>query len=164
VKMSTFDAPQFCGAIREAARAFGACIVGSPDLQERLVALLRERDEVARLETANSLPGTVIEALRFFCHERKPAVHVREVAEVANLILSRQGEGVSARKIGTIMKRLGFRTTKLDAAGRGMYLLDGECSRIHQLATNHGLPSLKEQFPGCPYCQGQEIRADAHVH
>jgi hypothetical protein len=165
VKTSTFDAPRFCGAIRDVARAYGACIVGSPDLQERLVALLQDRDEADRLEIANSLPGVVIEVLRALCHERKPTVHVGEVAEMANLVLSRQGEvaKVSARRIGTILKHLGFRTIKLDAGGRGI-LLDGECRRIHDLANDHALPSLREQFPGCPYCQGDGMEANAHVH
>src|SRR5438067_9667006 len=88
----------------------------------------------------------------------------RSNCENGNAILSRHGEPprLSARQIGTILNHMGFPTKKVDAAGRGIYLLNGECSRIHNLATDYGLPSVQEQFPACPYCHPSE--GNAHVN
>jgi hypothetical protein len=81
-------------------------------------------------------------------------VHVGEVATLVNAILARDGEAVelSAKQVGGRMKRLGFRTMKLDAGGRGIYLLNGECARMHQLARAFRAAAVSQPLPGCPHC------------
>lgn len=155
VKACQFDVPEFCGPARECARTLGRCIVDAPDLQSRLTALLRSQDEAERTESASKLDAVVVEALAVCCHERKPSVHVGEVAALANGILSRGGEVVelSDKQVGGRMKRLGFRTTRLDAGGRGIYLLNGACARIHKLGRAFEVPTVRQDLPGCPYCQ-----------
>jgi len=155
VKASHFDVPEFSGAARECARTLGRCIVDNPDLQSRITTLLRERDEAERTEGASKLDAVVVEAFVVCCHERKASVHVGELATLANGILSRSGESVelSAKQVGGRMKGLGFRTTRLDSGGRGIYLLNGQCARIHELGRAFGVPTLREGLPGCPYCQ-----------
>jgi hypothetical protein len=155
VQASDFDAPKFSGSIRGLARSLGACIVDAPDLQASLVMQLQGHDEALRLDRISHIHSVLVEALLVCCHERRPAVYVKQIADVANIILSRQGElfELSAREAGGKLKTLGFRTTRLDSAGRGLYVLGENCRRIHELGTLYRVPSLKERLPGCPHCR-----------
>ena len=155
VKTSTFDVPEFSGSSRELARSLGACVVDAPDLQSRLVDRLRERDQAERSERVGKIVSVIVEALVVCCHERKPSVHVAEVTKLANGILSRTREVVelTPKQVGAKLRQQGFRTVRLDAAGRGIYLLNGQCARIHELARTYGVPSVREGLPRCPHCQ-----------
>jgi hypothetical protein len=155
VKTSNFDVPQFNGPVRGLARALGACIVDAPALQASLVVQLQTRDEAVKLDRISEIPSILLEALLVCCHERRPAVYVQEIADVANDILSRHDEilKLSARQVGGKLKNLGFRTERLDAAGRGIYVLGENCRRVHELAKMYGVPSLQTGLLGCPQCQ-----------
>jgi len=158
VRRSEFDIPEFAGATREYVRALGQCLVDAPELQTRLRTLFRSRDDGDRTEAACELDAVVVEALAVCCHERKPSVHVGEVATLANGILSLRGEKVelSAKQLGGRLKNLGFRTTRLDSGGRGIYLLNGECARVHRHGRALGIMALREGLPGCPFCKEGE--------
>lgn len=155
VKASDFDVPEFSGSVRGLARALGACIVEAPDLQSSLVTQLEAHDEDVRLDRAGEIESILVEGLLVCCHERRSDVHVIELADLANDILSRHGEPLqlSARKVGGKLKNLGFRTERLDSAGRGLYVLGENCKRIHELGKMYGVPSLRPGLPGCPHCQ-----------
>jgi hypothetical protein len=155
VKSSQFDAPEFSGSTREMARMLGQCIVNAAELQARLVNLLRPRDDADRVERTCRLEAIVVEALVVACHEQRPSVHVGDVAALANGILSRSGESfqLTPREVGAKLKQLGLRTTRLDAAGRGIYLLKEQCALIHKLGRAFGVPTLREALPGCPHCK-----------
>jgi hypothetical protein len=155
VAVSEFDAPNFYGPSRELARSIGSCIVDSPDLRTKLINLLAPRNNADQVEGTNELTAIVAEALVVCCHERKASVHVGEIASLANGLLSRSGEALQLkpRKVGAKLKKLGFRTTKLDSGGRGMYLLSERCAQIHELARSLRVPTLQKGLPGCPFCQ-----------
>ncbi|SRR5713226_3437582 len=155
VRSSDFDMAEFSGPTRELARALGACIVDAPDLNRRLLEILRPYDAAARSSRTTTIACILLEALLMFCHERRESVHVGEVAKIANEILSRRGEALTMnpRETGAKLKSLGFLTTRVDAGGRGLYLLQEDCERIHNSARAHGVPSLREGVPGCPQCQ-----------
>jgi hypothetical protein len=159
VRSSQFDAPEFSGSTREMARMLGRCIVNAADLHARLIDLLRPRDDAERVEGTRRIEVVVLEALVVACHEKKPSVRVSQVADLANGILTRGGESfnLSPKQVGARLKQLGFRTTRLDSAGRGIYLLKEQCAHIHKLARAFGIPTLHQGLPGCPHCQ-----ADAH--
>jgi len=154
VRSSQFDAPEFCGSTRETARALGRCFVNAVDLQAKVLDLLKARDDAERTEGKGRLEAVVVEALVVVCHEKRPSVHVGQVAELANAILSRSGESLqlSPKEVGAKLKQLGFRTTRLDAAGRGIYLVSERCALIHKLGREFGVPTLREGRPGCPHC------------
>ena len=97
VKASDFDVPEFSGSIRGLGRTLGACIVEAPDLQACLVAHLQAHDEAVRLDRVSQIHSILVEALLVCCHERRSAVHVSEIADLANDILSRQGENSPAQ-------------------------------------------------------------------
>jgi hypothetical protein len=155
VKASDFDAPEFNGSVRGLARALGACIVDAPALQASLLVQLQTHDEAVKLDRISQISSILLEALLVCCHERRPAVYVQEIADLANDILSRHDEilKLSARQVGGKLKNLGFRTERLDAAGRGLYVLGENCRRVHEMAKLYGVPSLQAGLLGCPQCQ-----------
>ena len=157
VKASQFDVPDFSGFTREFARTLGGCIVDAPDLQARLIELLRPHDEADRTKYKTAVEAIILESLIVCCHERRQNVHVGELAKLANDILETRGESVklSPRQVGGRLKRIGIQTTRLDSGGRGVYLLNGQCARIHELGRAFGVATLREGLPGCRYCQSQ---------
>lgn len=154
VRSSVFDAAEFSGTTRELACALGRCVPNSPDLQARILELLTPRDDGERSGGANPFESAIIEALLVACHERKSSVRVGEVAGLANGILGRNGEQVrlGSREVGAKLKQLGFRTARLDGAGRGIYLVREQCAQIHRLGRDLRVPTLREGLPGCPDC------------
>jgi hypothetical protein len=110
VKNSDFDSPEFSGSTRELARSLGSCIVDSPELQDRLIALLRPHDEAVRSERARNVVSVLLEVLLFCCHKRRESVHVGEVTKIANTILSARGETLtlSPRKTGSCAEVFGL--------------------------------------------------------
>jgi hypothetical protein len=154
ITLSDFDAPNFYGASREMARSLGSCIVDAPELQTKIISLLAPRNDADQVEGTTMLAAVITEALVVCCHERKASVHVGEVATLANGILSRNGEflQVNPKEVGAKLKKLGFRTTRMDSAGRGIYLLKEQCAQIHELARSLQVPILREGLPGCPHC------------
>ena len=154
VRSSTFDVADLTGPTREIARGLGACLVDAPDLRDRLIALLRDQDESVRMERSAEM-SPVLESLMVFCHERRPSVHVGEIATTASSILSIRGEWatLSPKEVGSKLKLLGLRTTRLDAGGRGLRLTREICTRIHRTARAFGAPATETGLPGCPDCQ-----------
>ena len=154
VQSSAFDATNLAGPTREVARGLGACLIDAPDLRDRLIALLRDEDESLRMERSAEM-SPVLESLILFCHERRPAVHVGEIASTASDILSARGEwgALSSKESGNKLKLLGFRTTRLDAGGRGIRLTRDICARIHRTAKAFGVPASEKGLPGCPDCK-----------
>jgi hypothetical protein len=154
VNTSEFDAPEFAGSTREIARSLGSSLIGAPDLQKQLVDLLSPVDAAAKVESVTRLEPIVVEALLASCHEGRETVHVGQIAELVNCILTRQSEALALkpREIGSWLKRLGFRTTRLDSAGRGVYLLSAERKRVHDLALSLRVPSIVRGEFECPLC------------
>jgi hypothetical protein len=155
VKRSEFDVTGLTGPIRELALGLGACLIDASELQDRLIALLRVPDESVRMERSAEM-APVLESLLVFCHERKTAVHVGEIAKTGNDILSARGEWtkLSPKEVGHKLGLLGLQTARLDADGRGLKLTRAVCARIHQLAKDYGVPAaLEKGLPGCPDCK-----------
>jgi hypothetical protein len=155
VKRSEFDVSGLTGPIREIALALGACLIDAPKLQDRLIALLRVQDESVRMERSAEM-APVLEPLLVFCHERKTAVYVGDIAKTGNDILSARGEWtkLSPKEVGHKLKLLGLNTTRLDGGGRGLKLTRSVCARVHQLAKDWGVPAaLEKGLPGCPDCK-----------
>jgi hypothetical protein len=154
VRLSEFDVTGFTGSTRQIARDLGACLVDAPDLRARLIALLREQNDHERMERSAEM-SPVLESLLLFCHERRTAVHVGDVARTASEILSLRGESasLSPKEAGSKLRLLGFHTSRLDAGGRGLRLTSEIRSRIHKAARAFELPATEKGLPGCPDCK-----------
>jgi hypothetical protein len=157
VRSCNFQVPEFFGSTKLLARMLGQCIVEDRDLQNQVIELLRSRDEGERIESTTRIEAIVVEALIALCHHRECSVHVGRVAALANGIMARSGESfeLSPKEVGAKLRQLGFETTRLDSAGRGIYLLKNECALIHKLGRSFGVPSLRIGLPGCPNCMNE---------
>lgn len=158
VRSSEFDAPLFTAPLRELARSLCACLVGAPELQSRIAALLQERDEEMRSDRAAEPESIVIEAALFFCHEgERTSVLVGEVAQAANAIFTGRGETIELqpRAAGEHLKSLGLRTRRLGKAGRGLRLDHKMRRNIHRLAYDYEVRSVEEGLHLCPDCVGK---------
>ena len=161
VRSSVFDVPQFVGATRRLARNLGACLVGAPELQDRLITVLKAQDEGVRMARSEEPEAIVLEALLLLCHQRRKIAYVAEIALATNKILFARRQitlidgpdAVRARKLGGKLKSLGFHTVRLDAAGRGIAFDPHIVKRIHELARLNGTATALQGLPGCPYCQ-----------
>jgi hypothetical protein len=155
VAQSDFDVSRFLPPVRELARCLGACVPGEPELQQRIISLLEERNEEVQTERATDLNSIVVEVMFSFSHEeKKQSVRVGELTTAVNAILEQRGEllELRPRTIGYRLGALGLTTKRLDAAGRGLLLLAGTRRRIHRLARDYGVP-VAPSVQGCSYCE-----------
>jgi hypothetical protein len=155
VKNSTFDVPHFTSPVRELARTLGAALEGDGELQSRLVALLDEQNEEARVEFCDLPESVTLEGLLFHCHQQKrDRVRVKELKKTVQTILVGRDEKLmlEERAIGARLKSLGLRTRSLGSAGRGLYLTKNVCRRVHELAQAYSVRALQDGKVGCPLC------------
>jgi len=157
VNASTFDAPHLAFPMRQVARCLGACVPDDPELQSALVAALEDRDKYIRVERSTSLEAVVIEALLSYLHdpERRASVHVGEITDRLNEILRGRGANrdLKPRRVGSILRALGFETRDIDSAGRGMLLVEAVNQSVHRLAWQFPVPSVRNGTEQCPLCQ-----------
>jgi hypothetical protein len=154
---SDFDVPEFAPSVRELARSLGACVSDEPDLREGIAILLAELNALALSERATDLNAIVVEAMLSFCHEaKKESLHVGAITARVSEILEQRGEllEMKPKTVGHKLKALGLATRRLDAAGRGVLLLDAVRERIHKLGMDYQL-SAGHGMPSCRHCRGQ---------
>ncbi|MDP9162295.1 MAG: hypothetical protein M3O09_18970 [Acidobacteriota bacterium] len=144
-----------------------ASFIDDPELQKRILGHLRRRHQVALVDRAWGVESLILEALLFVCHEQnRGSVHVGEVTNVVNSILSFRGESLTyrARKIGAGLTKLGV-VRERDRNGYGFYLSNETRRRIHDLAGAYDVPSSMQGLPGCDYCHTKkksDVGVDKH--
>lgn len=154
---SDFDVPEFAPPVRELARSLGACVSHEPELQGGVLLLLEELNELALSEPPIDLNGILVEAMLSLCHEdNKDSLHVGVITARVNKILDERGERLEMKpkSVGHRLKALGISTRRLDAAGRGVLLLEAVCERIHKLAVDYQLPAVRS-VQSCRHCHVQ---------
>jgi hypothetical protein len=169
VQCSNFDAPQLAFPTREIARALGDCIIDASELQSRVVPLLEEQDEDARVRRTSTFEAVIVEAALVFCHEKKKRewAYVGEFATVANAILEGRGEQIELepRAVGDVLRSVGLFTRRLGRAGRGVLLVSEVRQKIHELAWGFCVRSIDDGVDRCKFCSeartrfGDSIRA-----
>jgi len=156
VQRSNFDAPQLTFPTREIARALCDCIIDASELQSRVVALLEEQNEDARVRRTTSFEAVVVEAALVFCHEKtkRDWAYVGEFTTVANAILEGRGEQIKLepRAVGDILRAIGLFTRRLGRAGRGVLLVNEIRRKIHELAWRFGVRSIDDGVDRCEFC------------
>ncbi|PYX44873.1 MAG: hypothetical protein DMG83_11730 [Acidobacteria bacterium] len=173
VANSEFDAPWLHWNVRMLARALGAAVEGSPETQARIIEALRRSDEKSKVESSQSPAAVVLEALLVACHEKRPEIHVFEIAELANgIFLGRHDDQVlSPKALGGILRaELGL-CPERNARGYALRMSSQTRQRIHKLASTYGTLSMMTPHPDCALCSelasqtldpGNHIRE--HVH
>ena len=134
---SDFDASALTTDIRAVANALGACIVDSPELQSKLVSLLRPIESQRQADRSTCIEAVTLEATLNLCHQSKAQILVGEVATEVNRIAQARGERLhySAETIGHRLKKVGLSTRRLGKAGKGLTMDLATMTRVHELAS-----------------------------
>jgi len=130
-----------------------AAVVGDDELQQEIAALVQDRTDQPD-DGRLTVPVIVIESCLALCHEEKSAVEVNQIAALVNATLTGRGERLqlSDRKVGATLKALSVRTTDIKDA-RGLELLEPVRRRIHQLALEYNVPTIRDRQIRCPLCK-----------
>ena len=166
VRNSKFDVPELLTPVRDLARCLGSCVVGDEELQARVVGLLFEHEGHLRVTRSTNVNAVVIEAMLFMCHvEKQQSVHIGEVADAANTILHGRGEELelTPKAVAGRLRNFGIVSERLDAAGRGIVMLNSVRERVHELARDLAVPTVRAGISGCRQCQEaqREISAES---
>ena len=129
------------------AAALGSCIVGAPELQKKVVALLKTPDQRHRFEMSDTIEAVVVEAIRNLSRDGREHVYVREIAAEVNRLLEARGETVrlSPEKVGHRLKKLDLRTHPLSQTGNGLTFDKATIAVIQQLASAYGVEDMPEE-------------------
>jgi len=128
-------------------------IVDDDELQQDMVELLKDRTE--RWDDGRSnVCSMIIECCLAVCHEEKAQVQVHELTKLVNAALTGRGERLQLtdRKVGATLKSMALPTTDIKDV-RGLELLEPTRRRIHQLALEYNVPTIRSCEVRCPLCQ-----------
>ena len=118
------------------AAPIGRCIVNAPELQEKLLALLKTHDQQRQSEQSNTTEAVIVEAILTLSRNGREHAYAREIANAANRLLEARGESarLSPEKAGHQLKKFGLRTCRLSQAGNGVTFDKATVGQIQQLA------------------------------
>jgi hypothetical protein len=119
VKSSTWFPSGLYSETAGIATALGRCIVDAPELRQKLVFLLKTKNQQQLSEMSNTSEVIVLEATRALSRDGREHAYVREIAAEANRLLEACGEmaRLSPEKVGHRLKSLGLRTHPLSQKG-----------------------------------------------
>jgi hypothetical protein len=142
-----------CSETAAIAAALGRCIVGAPELQEKIVALLKTHDRRRLFEMSETIEAVVVEATRALSQDGREHAYVREIAAEVNRLLEARGETVrlSPEKVGHRLKKLGLRTRPLSQTGNGLTFDKATVAGIQQVAAVYlmkDMPAERENLHG----------------
>jgi hypothetical protein len=164
VQVPNVDVSELALPVQGIAQTLGSAVVGSKELQAKILPILALQDEEARAARACSLDSVVLESILFFIHVGGwSKVRTQHVAEKVTEIYQGRGSNrtdVSAETVGWAMRRLGIPTGRLNKSGNGVELTEELCRLVHRLALSYGVRAMQSGFrPGCRYCQELELAA-----
>jgi hypothetical protein len=149
-----------CGLSPEASvisNALGSCIVGAPQLQSQLVALLKPQAQQQIADRSSGDEALVLGAALALCRLDKGEVFVKEIATEVNRLLGARGETrqLSPEKVGHKLKKVGVFTRRLSHAGNGLTLDQPTRMRLREVAAAY-LGEDLIQGDGNLHCSSRE--------
>lgn len=157
VRTPEIDVSDLTAPMQDVARALGSCVVGDEELQRGVVQLLRERDQEVRIERSLQPESAILEALLFCSHdEGRSHVLCGELADIANTMWAKRGDGqqTTPESVGWKLRALDLHSEPIGSEGRGLRLTETVRARVHRLAQEYGVPSLRQAAKkGCPHCE-----------
>jgi hypothetical protein len=165
VRVPDFDVSPLALPIQGVAQTLGSAVVGSKELQARILPILAVQDEEVRAARACSLDSVVLEAILFFIHRGDwSKVRTQNLAEKVTEIYKGRGSDrtdVSAESVGWAIRRLGIPSGRINKAGNGVELTPEVCRLVHRLALSYGVRAMQSGFRrGCRYCEELESAAN----
>lgn len=129
--------------MRDIARALALPLLGAPELERELIEIVKPHDDQAKLDRHGELDWMVLTALfgRIHIHDTAHTLTVGQLTKLVNSELTRRGESSrrDPRKVGEILRSLGFKTEKLGCHGRGFRISKRFVRSVHITAENLGL-------------------------
>lgn len=125
--------------------AQGCSRFGDIALERELLAIVTPHDSAARIERYGEPESAVMIALLRHTHVRGPGaptfVTAMNLAASDNYELEQSGESyrLTPRKVGKIVRALGFRTKKLGSLGRGVEFSREFVVSLHKTAKRFGI-------------------------
>jgi hypothetical protein len=128
-----------CGLSSETAAiatALGRGIVDAPELQQKLIVLLKNQDQECLSEMSNTAEAVVLEATRTLSRDGREHAYAKEIAAEANCLMEVRGETarLTPEKVGHQLKKLGLRSHRLSQIGNGLTFDKATVAKIQQLA------------------------------
>ena len=163
----------FTARIRELVQGMAAPLLGQAMHEDKLIEIMRESDQEARIERSLEPEWLVLEALFDLCHQG--AANDRMISDIlvggvgahVNKTLALRGEGLrmTAKSVGNVLKSLGIRTRRLGNHGRGLTFTSVARKKIHELARRFGfdrthfatLSGLEAGYGGTPCVLCEEV-------
>ena len=129
--------------MRDIARALALPLLGDPDLERELIEIVKPHDDQAKLDRHGEQDWMVLTALfgRIHIHDTVHTLTVGQLTKLVNSELTRRGESsrLKSRKVGEILRSLGFKTELLGCHGRGFRISKRFVRSVHITAKNLGL-------------------------
>ncbi len=143
--------------VQGVAQTLGSAVVGSQELQTRILPTLAVQDEESRAARACNLDSVVLEAILFFIHRGDwSKVRTQSLAEKVTEIYKGRGSDridVSAESVGWAIKRLRIPSGRIDRASNGVELTADVCSQVHRLALSYGVRAMQAGLhETCRFC------------
>jgi hypothetical protein len=169
----------FTPRMRSIARALVFPVQGDNQMVAKLLDILSQEDDVAKMDRAVEPEWLAVEALFDLCHERHAGppqdlhgtiVFVGGVTKCINEKLETWGADTTytARAIGAVLRSIGVQTKKFGSFGYGVRLSAAFRRKVHTLAKQYGItrrdiatPTRLEQgFAGwaCSVCDKFDLR------
>jgi hypothetical protein len=169
VRVPNFDVSELALPIQAVAQTLGSAVVGSKELQAKILPILALQDEEARAARACSLDSVVLESILFFIHRGDwSKVRTQNLAEKVTEISKGRGSDrtdVSAESVGWAVKRLGIPSGRINKAGNGVELTNELCRLVHRLALSYGVRAMQSgPHRGCRYCEELDLAARQASH
>jgi hypothetical protein len=131
------------------ARALSIPLLGDPDLERELIEIVKPHDAQAKMDRYGEPEWVVITALFARIHRATNTLTVQELTLEVERVLANGGESyhLVPRKVGEILRCLGFSTQKLGNQGRGLRISNELVRSIHTTAKKLGVCRADILYP-----------------
>ena len=118
------------------AKALGNRIVDAPELQEKLIDLMKAQGGQQLTQRSGTDDGLIVEAVLVLSRQKRDHVYTSEIRNEANRLVELRGERpkLSPETVGRRLCQLGLRTHRLTKAGNGLTFDTPTVALIQQLA------------------------------
>ena len=139
VRSLEFNPPGLSPELTVIGNSLGSCIVGSPQLQTQLVALLKPQAQQQLPDRSDSDEALVVGAALALSHQDKGELYVKEITAEVNRLLVLRGETkqLTAEKVGHKLKKVGMFTRRLSHAGNGLRMDQLTRVRLREIAATY---------------------------
>jgi hypothetical protein len=141
VKPAALASSRLSPRMMDIARALALPLLGDPNLERELIEIVKPHDAHAKVDRHGEPEWVVFTALYARIHRATNTLTVKELTGEVERVLADGGESypLVPRKVGDILRSLGYPTQKLGNQGRGLRISKELIRSIHTTAKNLGV-------------------------